>query len=324
MTASDARVLARARRTLEIEAEAIRRLAPRLGREFLAAVRLISECRGKLVLTGVGKSGLIAKKIASTLASTGTPAVFIHAAEGAHGDLGVVAPGDIVCAVSASGETEEILRLLPTLQRMGTAVVSLTSARDSRLAAASSVVLLTGRAREACPLGLAPTTSSTAALALGDALAMALLERRGFREEDFARLHPGGKLGTRWLRVAELMHRGADLPLVRVTTPLLKAIYVMSSRKLGIAAVVDSRRRIAGVVTDGDLRRMIERGVDFGGTLVGEVMTRTPVTIGEQEFGVQALRLMESRSITALAVTDDTGRLRGLIHLHDLLKAGIA
>jgi len=324
VTASDARVLARARRTLEIEAEAIRRLAPRLGREFLAAVRLISECRGKLVLTGVGKSGLIAKKIASTLASTGTPAVFIHAAEGAHGDLGVVAPGDIVCAVSASGETEEILRLLPTLRRMGTAVVSLTSARDSRLAAASSVVLLTGRAREACPLGLAPTTSSTAALALGDALAMALLERRGFREEDFARLHPGGKLGTRWLRVADLMHRGADLPLVRVTTPLLKAIYVMSSRKLGIAAVVDSRRRIAGVVTDGDLRRMIERGVDFGGTLVGEVMTRTPVTIGEQEFGVQALRLMESRSITALAVTDDTGRLRGLIHLHDLLKAGIA
>ena len=324
MTASDARVLARARRTLEIEAEAIRRLAPRLGREFLAAVRLISECRGKLVLTGVGKSGLIAKKIAATLASTGTPAVFIHAAEGAHGDLGVVAPGDIVCAVSASGETEEILRLLPTLRRMGTAVVSLTSARDSRLAAASSVVLLTGRAREACPLGLAPTTSSTAALALGDALAMALLERRGFREEDFARLHPGGKLGTRWLRVADLMHRGADLPLVRVTTPLLKAIYVMSSRKLGIAAVVDSRRRIAGVVTDGDLRRMIERGVDFGGTLVGEVMTRTPVTIGEEEFGVQALRLMESRSITALAVTDDTGRLRGLIHLHDLLKAGIA
>jgi arabinose-5-phosphate isomerase len=284
----------------------------------------MAECRGKIVLTGVGKSGLIARKIASTLASTGTPAVFLHAAEGAHGDLGVVAPGDVVCAVSTSGETEEILRLLPTLRRMGTPVVSLTGARDSRLAAASSVVLLTGRAREACPLGLAPTTSSTATLALGDALAMALLERRGFREEDFARLHPGGKLGARWLRVADLMHRGADLPLVRETTPLLKAIYVMSSRKLGIAAVVDSRRRIAGVITDGDLRRMIERGVDFSGSLVGEVMTRTPVTIDEREFGVQALRLMESRSITALAVTDDAGRLRGLIHLHDLLKAGIA
>jgi arabinose-5-phosphate isomerase len=185
-------------------------------------------------------------------------------------------------------------------------------------------VLLTGRGREACPLGLAPTTSSTAALALGDALAMALLEHRGFREEDFARLHPGGKLGTRWLRVVDLMHHGADLPLVREKTPLLEAIYVMSSHKLGIAAVVDGRRRLSGIVTDGDLRRMIERGVDFAGTLSGEVMTRTPVTIGEKEFGVQAMRLMESRAITALAVTDAAGRLRGLIHLHDLLKAGIA
>ena len=324
MTASDTRVLARARRTLEMEADAIRRLAPRLGRDFLAAVRLLSECRGKVVLTGVGKSGLIAKKIAATLASTGTPAVFLHAAEGAHGDLGVVTPGDVVLAVSSSGETEEILRLLPTLRQIGTAVVSLTGIRDSRLAASSTVVLLTGRAREACPLGLAPTTSSTAALALGDALAMALLEHRGFREEDFARLHPGGKLGTRWLRVADLMHRGADLPLVREKTPLLRAIYIMSSQKLGIAAVVDARRRLTGVVTDGDLRRMIERGVDFSGTLVGEVMTCKPVTVEEQEYGVQALRLMESRAITALAVTDATGHLRGLLHLHDLLKAGIA
>ena len=324
MTASDARVLARARKTLEIEAEAIRLLAPRLGRDFLAAVRLLSECRGKVVLTGVGKSGLIAKKIAATLASTGTPAVFLHAAEGAHGDLGVVTPGDVVLAVSTSGETEEILRLLPSLRQIGTAVVSVTGLRDSRLAKASTVVLLTGRTREACPLGLAPTTSSTAALALGDALAMASLEYRGFREEDFARLHPGGKLGTRWLRVADLMHRGADLPLVRENTPLLRTIYVMSSHKLGIAAVVDSRRRLAGVVTDGDLRRMIERGVDFARTLAGEVMTRTPVTVFEKEFGIQAMRLMESKAITALAVTDEAGRLRGLIHLHDLLKAGIA
>ncbi len=324
MTASDARVLARARQTLEMEAEAIRRLAPRLGRDFLAAVRLLSECRGKVVLTGVGKSGLIAKKIAATLASTGTPAVFLHAAEGAHGDLGVVAPGDVVLAVSTSGETEEILRLLPSLRQIGTAVVALTSRRDSHLAKAGTVVLLTGRAREACPLGLAPTTSSTAALALGDALAMALLEHRGFREEDFARLHPGGKLGTRWLRVADLMHRGAGLPLVREKTPLLRTVYVMSSHKLGIAAVVDTRRRLVGVVTDGDLRRMIERGVDFARSSAGEVMTRTPVTVPEKEFGVQAMRLMESRAITALVVTDLAGRLRGLIHLHDLLKAGIA
>lgn len=324
MKAGDARVLARARQTLEMEADAIRRLAPRLGRDFLAAVRLLSECRAKVVLTGVGKSGLIAKKIAATLASTGTPAVFLHAAEGAHGDLGVVTPGDVVLAVSTSGETEEILRLLPSLRQIGAAVVSLTSLRDSRLAKASTVVLLTGRAREACPLGLAPTTSSTAALALGDALAMALLEHRGFREEDFARLHPGGKLGTRWLRVSDLMHHGADLPLVREKTPLLRAIYTMSSRKLGIAAVVDGRRRLAGVVTDGDLRRMIERGIDFAAAQAGEVMTRSPVTIGEQEYGVQALRLMEARSITALAVTDDAGRLKGLLHLHDLLRAGIA
>jgi arabinose-5-phosphate isomerase len=322
--ANDARVLARARETLQIEAEAIRRLAPRLGKDFLAAVRLLSECRGKVVLTGVGKSGLIAKKIAATLASTGTPSVFLHAAEGAHGDLGVVTPGDVVLAVSTSGETDEILRLLPALRQIGTAVVSLTSLRDSRLAKASTVVLLTGRAREACPLGLAPTTSSTVALALGDALAMALLEHRGFSEEDFARLHPGGKLGTRWLRVADLMHHGADLPLVREKTPLLQAVYTMSSHKLGIAAVVDARRRLSGVVTDGDLRRMIERDIDFSATRAGEVMTRNPVTIDEQEYGVQALRLMESHSITALAVTDAAGRLKGLIHLHDLLKAGIA
>lgn len=324
MTASDARVLARARQTLETEADAIRRLAPRLGKDFLAAVRLLSACRGKVVLTGVGKSGLIAKKIAATLASTGTPAVFLHAAEGAHGDLGVVTPGDVVLAVSTSGETEEIMRLLPSLRQIGTAVVSLTSLRDSRLAQASSVVLLTGRAREACPLGLAPTTSSTVALALGDALAMALLEHRGFREEDFARLHPGGKLGTRWLRVADLMHHGDDLPLVSEKTPLLRSVYVMSSRKLGIAAVVDARRRLSGVVTDGDLRRMIERGIDFAATLTAEVMTRDPVTIPEQEYGVQALRLMEARAITALPVTDGAGRLKGLLHLHDLLKAGIA
>lgn len=319
----DARVLARARRTLEMEADAIRRLAPRLGREFLAAVRLIAECRGKVVLTGVGKSGLIAKKIAATLSSTGTPAVFLHAAEGAHGDLGLVTPGDVVLAVSSSGESDEILRLLPNLRQLGAELVALTRVRGSRLAAASAVVLLTGRAREACPLGLAPTTSSTAALALGDALAMALLERRGFGEEDFARLHPGGALGARWLRVADLMHRGTELPLVRAATPLLRAIYVMSTKKLGVAAVVDGRRRLLGVVTDGDLRRMIERGVDFPGTPVGDVMTRAPATIAEREFAVQALRQMESRAITALPVTDPQGRVRGLVHLHDLLRAGL-
>jgi arabinose-5-phosphate isomerase len=322
--ASDARVLACARRTLEMEADAIRRLAPRLGRDFLAAVSVLAECRGKVVLTGVGKSGLIAKKIAATLSSTGTPAVFVHATEGAHGDLGVVTPEDVLLAVSASGETEEILRLLPAVAGLGVRVVAITRAGDSRLAAASAVVLRTGRSPEACPLGLAPTTSSTAALALGDALAMALLERRGFREEDFARLHPGGALGAKWLRVGELMHRGRDLPVVREGTPLLRAVLVMTAKKLGVAAVLDTRGRIRGVLTDGDLRRMIERGVDFSSARAGEVMTREPVCIGEEEYGVAAVRLMESRSITALLVAGADRRLRGLVHLHDLLRAGIA
>lgn len=324
MNKSDTRVLAAARRTLEMEADAVRRLVPRVGKSFLQAVRLLAECRGKAVLTGVGKSGLIAKKVAATLASTGTTAVFLHATEAAHGDLGVITPEDVVVAFSSSGETEEILRLIPTLRQIGVPIVAVTRERGSRLGAAGSVVLLTGTGPEACPLGLAPTTSSTAALALGDALAMALLEHRGFREEDFARLHPGGKLGTKWLTVADLMHRGDELPLVSRKTPLLRAIYVMSSRKLGIAAVVDGRKRLAGVITDGDLRRMIERGVDFAGAVAGDVMTATPVCIGEAEYGVQALRLMESRSVTALLVTDAAGRLRGLLHLHDLLRAGIA
>lgn len=324
MSADADRVLARARRTLEMEAEAVKRLVPRLGRTFLAAVDVLAECRGKAVLTGVGKSGLIAKKVASTLASTGTPSVFLHAGEGAHGDLGAVTPQDVLVAVSASGESEEILRLLPTVRSLGVPIVALTRQRGSRLASASNIVLTTGRGPEACPLGLAPTTSSTAALALGDALAMALLERRGFREEDFARLHPGGKLGAKFLRVEELMHRGGELPAVRPDTPLLRAVYVMSSGKLGTAAVVDGRRRLLGVVTDGDLRRMIERGVDFTATEVGAVMTRDPVTIGEREYAVAALRLMEARAITALLVTSEEGRLRGLLHLHDLLRAGIA
>jgi arabinose-5-phosphate isomerase len=323
VTGADSRVLARARETLLIEAEAIRRLAPRLGREFLAAVRLLAACRGKAVLTGVGKSGLVAKKIAATLASTGTPAVFLHAAEAAHGDLGVLTPEDVLVAVSSSGETEEVLRLLPAVRRLGVRVVAITRERETRLGGASTVVLATGKAREACPLGLAPTTSSTAALALGDALAMALLERRGFGEEDFARLHPGGKLGAKWLRVRELMHRD-ELPLVREATPLLEATCVMSAGKLGVAAVVDARRHVRGVVTDGDLRRAIERGVDFAGTRVGAVMTRAPVCVGEEEYGVAALRVMEERSITSLLVAAAGGRLRGIVHLHDLLRAGLA
>jgi len=322
--AGDKKVIARARRTLELEAGAIEGLIRRLGSDFLRAVEVLYECRGKVVLTGVGKSGLIARKIAATFSSTGTPAVFLHAAEAVHGDMGVIAPDDVVLALSNSGETEEITQLIPPLEGVGVRIVAITAARRSSLSRASEVTLLTGKVREACPLGLAPTTSAIASLALGHALATALLEKRGFREEDFARLHPGGKLGKKWLRVEELMHRGKALPVVRGETPLLRAVYVMSAGKLGVTAVVDGRGRLEGIVTDGDLRRMIEKGVDFPGTPVREVMTRNPRCIDARELGVQALRIMEGMAITSLAVTGAGGRLVGLVHMHDLLRAGIA
>jgi arabinose-5-phosphate isomerase len=320
----DEKILKRARRTLELEAKAIEGMIPRLGKSFLKAVSLLYDCRGRAVLTGVGKSGLVAKKIAATLSSTGTPAIFVHSSEAAHGDLGAITPVDVVVAVSSSGETDEIRQLIPTLKKVGVKIVAITCARASYLAGVSDVSLLIGRIREACPLGLAPTTSAVASMALGDALATALLEKRGFGEEDFARLHPGGNLGKKWLRVEELMHRGDDLPVVKGATPLLEAVYVMSSKKLGVAAVIDGRGRLKGIVTDGDLRRMIEKGVDFTGTAVKDVMAVDPSCVAEEELGVQALRLMESRSITCLTVTDSRGRLVGLIHMHDLLRAGIA
>jgi len=320
---SDDTILKRARRTLELEAKALEGMIPRLGKSFLKAVSLLYDCRGRTVLTGVGKSGLVAKKIAATLSSTGTPAIFVHSAEAAHGDLGAITPVDVVVAVSSSGETEEILQLIPTLKKVGVKIVTITCSRSSSLAEVSDVALLIGRVREACPLGLAPTTSAVASMALGDALATALLEKRGFREEDFARLHPGGNLGKKWLRVGDLMHRGEDLPTVKASTPLLEAVYVMSSKKLGVAAVVDGRGKLKGIVTDGDLRRMIERGVDFPGTPVRDVMHTDPWCVEERELGVQALRLMESKAITALTVTDSRGKLVGLIHMHDLLRAGI-
>jgi arabinose-5-phosphate isomerase len=318
------KIIKRARRTLELEARAIEGLIPRLGGSFLKAVELLHDCRGKVVLTGVGKSGLVAKKIAATLSSTGTPALFVHSAEAAHGDLGAITPEDVVLAVSTSGETEEIKQLIPSLGKVGVKIIALTRKRTSSLAAVSDVALLTGRIKEACPLGLAPTTSAIASMALGDALATALLERRGFGEEDFARLHPGGALGKKWLRVDELMHRGDELPLVKKNTPLFEAVCVMSSKKLGVAGVVDGRGRLKGIITDGDLRRMIETRIDFASTPVQEVMTPDPQCIGERELGVQALRLMESRTITSLMVTSPGGRLVGLIHMHDLLRAGIA
>lgn len=323
MRRDEGKIIGRARRTLELEAKAIEGMIPRLGGNFLKAVALLYDCRGRVVLTGVGKSGLIAKKIAATFSSTGTPAIFVHAAEAAHGDLGAITPGDVVLALSSSGETDEIKQLIPNLRKVGVRIIAVTRSGQSALARASDVSLLIGRIREACPLGLAPTTSSIASMALGDALATALLEKRGFCEEDFARLHPGGNLGKKWLRVGELMHRGGDLPVVKGRTTLLQAVYVMSSKKLGVTAVVDGRERLRGVITDGDLRRMIEKGVDFESTPVEKIMTRDPLCIGEDELGVQALRLMETRAVTSLMVTSGGEKLTGLIHLHDLLRAGI-
>lgn len=323
MKHEDEKVLKRARRTLELEAKAVSGLVGRLGRNFLKAVGMIFDCHGRVVLTGVGKSGLIAKKVAATLSSTGTPAIFVHSAEAAHGDLGAITPEDVVVALSHSGEVEEVRQLLPNLKRVGVPIIAITGSSRSTLAQASDVALLTGPLREACPLGLAPTTSAIACLALGDALAMALLEKRGFREEDFARLHPGGKLGKKWLRITDLMHRGDSLPLVDGKMNLLEAVFVMSSKKLGVAIVLDGRKRHRGIITDGDLRRMIEKRVDFQKTASRDVMTKDPAVITEDEFAVQALRLMESRAITSLLVTDGRGRLKGLVHMHDLLKAGI-
>jgi arabinose-5-phosphate isomerase len=323
---------------IRIEAEALRALADRLSgpmREaFGRAVDMLAECKGRVVVTGMGKSGIVARKIAATLSSTGTPALFLHPAEAVHGDLGMVVRGDLVIALSASGETEEILRLLATMKRLGVPLISLTCdsiyggpSKLSTLAQAADVALDCSIAKEACSLGLAPTASTAAMMALGDALAVALAERRGFKEEDFAGLHPGGHLGKRLARVEELMHKGDAVPRVAPTTPMHEVIYEMSRKGLGVTTVLDGERLI-GIISDGDLRRLLERysrdeGVAKNGASVLELtaadcMTPTPKTIAPTEFAAKALGVMEQRKITSLAVVDAEGRLCGLLHLHDL------
>jgi arabinose-5-phosphate isomerase len=279
---------------------------------------------GKVVVTGMGKSGIIARKIAATLASTGTPSFFLHAAEAGHGDLGMVMRGDAVLAVSNSGESREILRLLPVFKRLALPIVALTGDLRSTLGRTADVVLDGGVREEACPLALAPTASTTAALALGDALAIVLMERRGFREEDFASLHPDGSLGRRLVRVADLMHTGDGLPIAVETDLLSRVIVEMTDKKLGHAGIVDEDGRLVGLVTDGDLRRLLQSG--GGGRLdipVRDVMTRRPRTVGEGALGAEALATMEQHSITALFIVDQNGRPRGIVHLHDLLRAGV-
>ena len=313
-----------ARRVLGIEAEAVRALIPRLDGRFVQAVEMLQACRGRVVLTGMGKSGFIAKKIAATLASTGTPALFLHPAEGVHGDLGMLVRGDVVVAVSNSGETEEIVELLPAFKRLGVGLIALAGNPLSTLARQSDVVLDVGVAEEACPMNLAPTASTTAALAMGDALTVALWERRGVRPEDFALIHPGGALGRKLLlKVEDLMHRGEEVPRVAQDLTMREAIPIISGKRLGMAAVTDAEDRLVGIVTDGDLRRALQRWPDLLERPVHAVMIRGPRCIGKDELAAKAVQVMEQHAITSLLIVDAAGRPEGVIHLHDLLRAGV-
>jgi len=318
----------RAKKVLRIEADAVAALIDRVDERFDQAIKIILNCKGRVVVTGMGKSGLIGKKIAATLASTGTPALFLHPAEGIHGDLGMVTRGDAVIALSNSGETEEIARMLPSLKRLGIKIIALTGNPESTLAKNSDVVIEVGVKEEACPLGLAPTASTTATLAMGDALAVVLLDQRGFREEDFACFHPGGALGKKLLlRVRDLMHTGDDVPVVSEGTLIKDAIYEISSKKMGVTAVVNAAGKLVGVISDGDLRRWMEKTEKTGENLLAkeakEIMTRKPKIARKDSLAAEAVSIMEKNSITCLIVADADAKPEGVIHLHDLLKAGV-
>jgi arabinose-5-phosphate isomerase len=313
-----------ARRVLEIEARAILDLVPRIGEEFERAVELLFACGGRVVVTGMGKSGLVGQKVSATLSSTGTPSLFLHPAEAIHGDLGRIVKGDAVLAISHSGDTAEIVALTPTVRRLSAPFLAMTGRPGSVLATAADVHLDVSVREEACPLGLAPTASTTAALAMGDALAMALLERRGFTVDDFAVLHPGGKLGQKLLRVEDVMHGGEQVPSVRPTTPMKDVLFEMTRKRLGMTTVTDAEGRLAGMISDGDLRRQMERhGYHLLDRSAGECMTRDPVTIARRQLATAALALMEERKVTSLPVTDEAGRVEGVVHLHDLWSTGM-
>jgi arabinose-5-phosphate isomerase len=312
------------RRVLDIEARAVQALVQRLDSGFSEAVDLLYRCKGKVVVSGMGKSGLIGQKIAATMASTGTPSFFLHPAEGLHGDLGMLARGDVLIAISNSGETQEILQFLPFMERMGIPVMAIVGRMGSTLAKNSTVALDVSVTEEACPMGLAPTASTTATLAMGDALAVALLEKRGFKEEDFAQFHPGGTLGRRLLvKVRDLMHKGQAVPQVEETVLASIAILEMSAKKLGMTTVVDRAGALLGVITDGDLRRFVQQGGDFSEITAGSLASRRPKLIGPDELAAKAVEMMERYSITTLVVADNVKRIVGVVHLHDLLKHGI-
>ncbi|MDE2484904.1 MAG: KpsF/GutQ family sugar-phosphate isomerase [candidate division NC10 bacterium] len=315
----------RGRRVLQIEAEAILALIPRLDERFDRAVEILRDCRGRVVLTGMGKSGFVASKIASTLASTGTPAFFLHPAEGGHGDLGMLVRGDVVIAISNSGETDELVGLLPAIKRLGLTLIALVGDPASTLARQSDVAIDVSVTDEACPLQLAPTASTTAALAMGDALAVVLLEQRGFTEQDFALLHPAGSLGRQLLwRVQDLMHVGEQLPVVAEGALMKDAVAEISQKKLGMTAVVNESGILIGILTDGDLRRALQKGIDLLQRQVKECMTPHPKAIDRQALAAKALEMMERHAVTSLLIVGSEGKLEGVIHLHDLLRAGVA
>ena len=309
-----------ARKVLETEAAAILALVERLDGRFACAVELLRQCKGRVILTGMGKSGIICRKISATLTSTGTPSLFLHPAEAIHGDLGAIQHDDVVVALSYSGETDELLRLLEAIRRIGAKLIAITGGPKSSLAQAADVALDCSVAEEACPMNLVPTASTTAALAIGDALAMTLLVEKGFREDDFASLHPGGKIGKKLMRVEALMHAGDQCPIVRTTTRMRDVIYEMSSKKLGMTCVVDGDETLAGIITDGDLRRHMERSSDLLALAAGDVMTVKPISVPGRMLAVEALNIMEQRKITALVVSDSKApnRIAGVLHLHDL------
>ena len=322
--ASETSALELARRVLVIEADAVRALAERLDESFIAAIELIAGRGGRVVVSGMGKSGHIARKIASTMASTGTPAYFVHPAEASHGDLGMVEEGDVFIAISYSGSSDELLDIVPLVKRRGAKLIAITGNAQSALAREADVHLDARVAQEACPLNLAPTASTTAALALGDALAVALLEKRGFTSDDFARSHPKGRLPRQALvHVADVMRKGTDLPAVTLGAPGLKAIAEVTRGKIGMTAVVDGERRVRGVFTDGDLRRALEKGIDFAAVTVDEVMNRSPRTMSPHALAVEAVQLMEAHKINQLLVVDERGALLGALNMHDLFRAKV-
>jgi arabinose-5-phosphate isomerase len=308
-----------AKRVLRVESEAIASLIDRLDARFEKAVELLHSCKGRVVVTGLGKSGLVGRKLAATFASTGTPALFLHTGEALHGDLGMLTAGDVMLAISASGETAELIELLETVKRLGVPLLALTANPKSTLAQASKIVLDIAVTEEACSLNLAPTASTAAAMAMGDALAIALLERRGFNEQDFAALHPGGRLGNKLRRVESLMHQGENAPRVLPTTKMPDVIYEMSRKGLGLAVVTEANGKLLGIITDGDLRRVMQkRQENVLALTASDCMTKNPITLARTELAASALRVMEEKKITSLLITDPAGKLEGVLHIHDL------